>query len=108
MGCCTSEGLANGILKTNKDGIAEFTGLDPRLQYRLFEAEAPKGYTLLSEPVYEGSLPEQTVQLGFRVVNAMNFSLPQTGSHSLRTTAQLAALCTVVGILLLVKKRKDL
>ena len=58
-GGCTSTSLKNGCVTTDETGVASFTGLlaDGSIQYRLTEVAAPEGYSLLTEPVYEGTLP---------------------------------------------------
>lgn len=58
-GGCTSPNLKNGCLTTDETGVASFTGLmaDGFIQYRLTEVKAPEGYSLLLEPVFEGTLP---------------------------------------------------
>lgn len=58
-GGCTSPNLKNGCLTTDETGTVTFEGLlaDGAIQYRLTEVSAPEGYTLLTEPVYEGTLP---------------------------------------------------
>lgn len=58
-GGCTSPNLKNGCLTTDETGTVTFEGLlaDGSIQYRLTEVDAPEGYSLLTEPVYEGTLP---------------------------------------------------
>jgi hypothetical protein len=58
-GGCTSPNLENGCLTTDESGTVTFSCLwaDSALQYRLTEVDAPNGYSLLSEPVFEGTLP---------------------------------------------------
>ncbi len=82
-GTCTSPALWDGKLRSDKSGMAEFTGLHPEMYYRLTETAAPEGYLLLSEPAFEGKLPtegELTVEL--TVVNVREFMLPSTGSYA--------------------------
>ena len=59
MGGCSSQGLTDGCLTTDESGTVTFSGLwaDEAVQYRLTEIQAPEGYELLKEPVYEGTLP---------------------------------------------------
>lgn len=86
-GYCTSEGLTSGELTTGADGKAEYTGLciDTQLGailYRLTEISAPDGYSLLTEPAFEGSLPfEGERDISVTVVNERAFELPKTGDH---------------------------
>ena len=58
-GECSSANLDTGCLTTNESGTVTFEGLwaDEEIQYRLTEVAVPTGYELLSEPVYEGTLP---------------------------------------------------
>lgn len=107
MGGCTSENLSSGVLTTDESGIVEFTGLDTSVQYRLVEVAAPEGYSLLTEKIFEGTLPVDNVNIGFRVVNAAVFELPQTGSMSLRLTSAVAALCAMMGVCIIMKRRKE-
>lgn len=59
VGGCTSANLDTGRLTTGESGTVTFEGLwaDEEIQYRLTEVAVPTGYELLSEPVYEGTLP---------------------------------------------------
>ena len=58
-GSCTSSVLNNGRLTVNSAGTATFSGLkaDRSIIYRLTETKAPDGCTLLTEPLYTGTLP---------------------------------------------------
>lgn len=82
-GSCASPGLSDGCLISGEDGMAVFTGLHPALFYRLTEVAAPPGYLLLTEPVFTGKLPADTLALAYTVHNAPGFTLPNTGSTSL-------------------------
>jgi uncharacterized surface anchored protein len=80
-GGCDSSGLANGKLVSGKDGVIHFTGLHPKLQYRLTETKAPEGYHLLNGPAYVGNIaPDETLVVELTVVNHLIFELPMTGS----------------------------
>ena len=59
VGGCSSVNLDAGCLTTDESGTVTFEGLwaDEEIQYRLTEVAVPEGYELLSEPVYEGTLP---------------------------------------------------
>lgn len=59
VGGCSSQGLTDGCLTTDESGTVTFSGLwaNEAVQYRLTEIQAPEGYELLREPVFEGVLP---------------------------------------------------
>ena len=83
-GTCTSQGLNNGTLTTNDEGLATFTGLHPERLYRLTEIIAPDGYQLLTKPAYEGGLDlESDLIVTIKVTNFPLYELPKTGSNSL-------------------------
>ena len=81
-GFCFNAKCENGVLTSGKDGLLEWTGLHPGLMYRVTELEAPKGYSLLTEPAFEGTLPADILTVSFRVVNCEIFKLPDTGMTS--------------------------
>lgn len=78
-GFCFNAECVNGTLTSGMDGLLEWTGLHPGLMYRVTELEAPKGYSLLTEPAFEGILPADNLTVSFRVVNCEIFKLPETG-----------------------------
>lgn len=108
-GTCTSEGLEDSCLITDSTGIITFTGLHPKLYYRITELEAPEGYLLLTDYVYTGQLPEDTLELDFTVVNAKTFELPKTGTTSMTLMPVALLLCTAtcMGVLLYLRKKKE-
>ena len=81
-GFCFNAKCVNGTLTSGKNGLLEWTGLHPGLMYRVTELEAPKGYSLLTEPAFEGTLPADILTVSFRVVNCEIFKLPDTGMTS--------------------------
>ena len=81
-GFCFNAKCVNGSLTSGKNGLLEWTGLHPGLMYRVTELEAPKGYSLLTEPAFEGTLPADILTVSFRVVNCEIFKLPDTGMTS--------------------------
>ena len=81
-GFCFNAKCVNGTLTSEKNGLLEWTGLHPGLMYRVTELEAPKGYSLLTEPAFEGTLPADNLTVSFRVVNCEIFKLPDTGMTS--------------------------
>lgn len=72
-GFCFNAKCVNGTLTPGKDGLLEWTGLHPGLMYRVTELEAPQGYSLLTEPAFEGILPADNLTVSFRVVNCEIF-----------------------------------
>ena len=97
-GACKSADLVDGELTTGADGKVIFEGLmaDGEILYRLTEVKAPEGFTLLKDPVYEGTLPvpvdrddlpdsevidgqAYSYTLTCRVTDTSKFVLPVTG-----------------------------
>lgn len=109
-GTCTTEGLTDGKLTSGADGEVRFTGLYSGRLYRVTEVKAPKGYQLLTEPVYEGSIRKDDGNfIRLTVVNAPVFELPMTGStgYTAMTAIQVGTGVVLLFILIrLAKKRK--
>ena len=109
-GTCATEGLTDGKLTSGADGVVRFAGLYSGSLYRVTEVKAPKGYQLLTEPVYEGSIRKDDgnfIQL--TVVNAPVFELPMTGStgYTAMTAIQVGTGVALLLILIrMAKKRK--
>ena len=107
-GKCSNSNIEDGCLTSDKDGLLEWPDLHPGLYYRVTELEAPDGYTLLSEPAFEGKLPNEELTVSLRVVNCEIFTLPQTGSSAAAffRISQLLCIC-VCSILLIHSYRKE-
>lgn len=109
-GTCTAEGLTDGKLTSGADGVVRFTGLYSGSLYRLTEVKAPKGYQLLTEPVYEGGTRKDDGNfIRLTVVNAPVFELPMTGSagYTAMTAIQVGTGVVLLFILIrMAKKRK--
>lgn len=109
-GTCTAEGLTDGKLTSGADGVVRFTGLYSGSLYRVTEVKAPKGYQLLTEPVYEGGIRKDDGNfIRLTVVNAPVFELPMTGSagYTAMTAIQVGTGVVLLFILIrLAKKRK--
>lgn len=109
-GTCATEGLADGKLTSGADGVVRFTGLYSGSLYRVTEVKAPKGYQLLTEPVYEGSIQKDDGNfIRLTVVNAPVFELPMTGSTGYTAMTAIQVGTGVVLLLILIrlaKKRK--
>ena len=109
-GTCATEGLTDGKLTSGTDGEVRFTGLYSGSLYRVTETKAPKGYQLLTEPVYEGGIRKDDGNfIRLTVVNAPVFELPMTGStgYTAMTAIQVGTGVVLLFILIwLAKKRK--
>lgn len=109
-GTCATEGLADGKLTSGADGEVRFTGLYSGSLYRVTETKAPKGYQLLTEPVYEGGIRKDDGNfIRLTVVNAPVFELPMTGSAGYTAMTAIQVGTGVVLLLILIrlaKKRK--
>lgn len=109
-GTCTAEGLTDGKLTSGADGEVRFTGLYSGRLYRVTEVKAPKGYQLLTEPVYEGGIRKDDGNfIRLTVVNAPVFELPMTGSagYTAMTAIQVGTGVALLLILIrMAKKRK--
>lgn len=109
-GTCTAEGLTDGKLTSGADGEVRFTGLYSGSLYRVTETKAPKGYQLLTEPVYEGGIRKDDGNfIRLTVVNAPVFELPMTGStgYTAMTAIQVGTGVALLLILIrMAKKRK--
>ena len=107
-GKCSNPNIEDGCLTSGKDGLLEWPDLHPGLYYRVTELEAPDGYTLLSEPAFEGKLPNEELTVSLRVVNCEIFTLPQTGSSAavFFRISQMLCIC-VCSILLIHSYRKE-
>jgi len=110
-GFCFNAECVNGTLTSGKNGLLEWTGLHPGLMYRVTELEAPKGYSLLTEPAFEGILPADNLTVSFRVVNCEIFKLPETGviSGAWLRVSQFACilLCTALLVYSYRKERRQ-
>ena len=105
-GSCSNKDVVDGKLTTGADGIVTWERLYPDLYYRITETKAPNGFTLLTEPAFEGKLPEKDPIVTLKVVNARQFEMPQTGSASLFRMPIALLLCTLVCASALFRLRK--
>ena len=115
-GGCTNEQLSNGILVTDRDGLAVYPGLalslgDRVLHYRLTEVRTQDGMQLLSEPAFEGTLPYNGAEaITVTAVNSESFTIPETGGRGFVMTSLgvFAAGSAAMTLLLVLKKRRGL
>ncbi len=107
-GGCDNPNVKDGCLTSGADGLLEWGNLYPTLYYRVTELEAPEGYELLKDYAYEGLLPEETLELSFRVINCPGFTLPDTGATSgaVLWIGQLLCLIGAVSLLLVAHNKK--
>lgn len=114
VGGCTSSGLSDGILSTDKNGAAVFSGLrisgqNGKVYYRLTEVSTANGSTILLEPAFKGELPyDGSKDVTVTAVNSSGFELPHTGSTSmvLLQFAQFLCFSCCLGLMLLRKKEQ--
>ena len=107
LGGCTTNGLKGGSLTTDKNGIAEFTGLYPTLQYRLTETKTQEGYQLLKDPiVVENISAKEDLHMSLRVVNFQTFALPDTGRSDFMWIIPGISISCLLGIHILISLRR--
>ena len=83
---------------TGADGIAKWEELTVGAQYRITEAKAPAGYSLLAEPLTIGTLTADSPDITITACNNANFALPFTGSHGFIAPLLFAALMLGMGV----------
>ena len=89
----TEENISTASKTSNTDGLLTWENLTPKYQYRITEVKAPKGYTLLKDYAFVGTLPAENLELELRVVNGESFALPKTGSAELSALPTAAVTC---------------
>lgn len=80
LGELSEENLAAASKTSGEDGLLTWENLPITFQYRITEANAPDGYTLLKDYAFAGTLPADSTEMELRVVNGEAFALPKTGS----------------------------
>lgn len=83
---------------TDKTGIAKWNGLKIGVQYRITEMKAPARYTLLTEPLFTGTLDSSNRDITITACNNAGFVLPFTGGTGFTTYILLAALALMAGV----------
>ncbi len=108
-GCCSNPNVVDGCLTTGSDGKLEWDNLHPGLQYRLTETKAPRGFSKLRKPAYEGELPEEDFSLEVKVINSRTFTLPETGSVSLMLSSVSMSGCLLglIASMLYLRKKEQ-
>ena len=87
-----------GKITTDKAGIAKWSGLKIGVQYRVTETKAPAGYTLLTEPLFTGTLDSSNRDITITACNNAGFALPFTGSNGFIAPIMFAALMLCMGV----------
>ena len=87
-----------GRVTTDKTGIAKWSDLKTGAQYRVTETKAPAGYTLLTEPLFTGTLDSSNRDVTITACNNAGFALPFTGGTGFTTYFLFAALMLCVGV----------
>lgn len=85
-------------ITSDKTGIAKWDDLKIGAQYRIIEAKAPAGYTLMTEPVFTGVLEANSPDVTITVCNSAGFVLPFTGSAGFTPYILFAALALMAGV----------
>lgn len=87
-----------GKVTTGADGIAKWEELKLGAKYRIIEAKAPAGYTLLPEPVSVGALTADAPDIAITLCNNADFVLPFTGGRGFVAPILVAALMLGMGV----------
>ena len=87
-----------GKITTDSTGVAKWENLKIGAQYRVTETKAPAGYTLLTEPLFTGTLDSSNRDITVTACNNAGFALPFTGGTGFTTYFLLAALMLYMGV----------
>ncbi len=87
-----------GRVTTDNTGIAKWENLKIGVQFRITEVKAPAGYTLLTEPLFTGTLDNNNRDITITACNNAGFILPFTGGTGFTTYFLLAALAAFAGV----------
>ena len=87
-----------GRATTDKTGIAKWSDLKIGTQYRITEVKAPAGYTMLTEPLFTGTLDTNNRDLAITACNNAGFVLPFTGGTGFTIYFLFAALMLCMGV----------
>ena len=85
-------------ITSDKTGIAKWDDLKIGAQYRIIEAKAPAGYTLMTEPVFTGVLEANSPDVTITACNSAGFVLPFTGGVGFAPYILFAALMLCMGV----------
>ena len=87
-----------GKITTDKTGIAQWNDLKIGVQYRVTETKAPAGYTLMTEPLFTGTLDSDNPDVTITACNSAGFVLPFTGGVGFTPYILFAALMLCMGV----------
>ena len=87
-----------GKITTDNTGVAKWSDLKVGVQYRVTETKAPAGYTLLTEPLFTGTLDSSNRDVTITACNNAGFVLPFTGGTGFTTYFLFAALMLCMGV----------
>lgn len=87
-----------GRATTDKTGIAKWSDLKIGVQYRITEVKAPAGYTMLTEPLFTGTLDSSNRDITITACNNAGFVLPFTGGTGFTIYFLFAALMLCMGV----------
>lgn len=87
-----------GRITTDNTGIAKWENLKTGVQYRVTETKSPAGYTLLTEPLFTGTLDSSNRDITITACNNAGFVLPFTGGTGFTTYFLFAALMLCMGV----------
>lgn len=87
-----------GRVTTDNTGIAKWSDLKVGAQYRITETKSPAGYTLLTEPLFTGTLDSNNRDITITACNNAGFALPFTGGTGFTTYFLFAALMFCMGV----------
>lgn len=87
-----------GRVTTDNTGIAKWENLKIGVQFRITEVKAPAGYTLMTEPLFTGTLDNNDRDITITACNNAGFALPFTGGTGFTTYFLFAALMLCMGV----------
>ena len=87
-----------GKITTDSTGVAKWENLKTGVQYRVTETKAPAGYTMLTEPLFTGTLDSNNRDITITACNNAGFVLPFTGGTGFTTYFLFAALMLCMGV----------
>ena len=85
-------------ITTDSTGVAKWENLKTGVQYRVTETKSPAGYTLLTEPLFAGTLDNNDRDITITACNSAGFVLPFTGSNGFIALIMFAALMLCMGV----------